>query len=122
MQVLVYISHVGTRKWCLFTAVFSQLSTFTADCLHHPDGWYRNHMGIVLKEIGLFERLFIIQVTDQSDCSCHDAGRQECAEGGLGDTLQEQEAYPLLSQGNGKKDKCVHTQRSLYYVAVPEIS
>ena len=77
---------------------------------------------IKLKEISLFERLFIIQVTDQSDCGCHDAGRQECAEGGLGDTLQEQEADPLLSQGNGKKDECVHTQRSLYCVAIPERS
>ena len=50
---------------------------------------------------------FIVQVTDQSDCSCHDAGRQECAEGGLGDPLQEQETDPLLSQSHGKS---VHTQ------------
>ena len=32
--MLVYISYVA--KACLFTAVFSQLSIFTADCLHHP--------------------------------------------------------------------------------------
>ena len=33
-QVLVYINYVA--KACLFTAVFSQLSIFTADCLRHP--------------------------------------------------------------------------------------
>ena len=32
--MLVYISNV--EKVRLFTAVFSQLSIFTADCLHHP--------------------------------------------------------------------------------------
>ena len=52
---------------------------------------------------------FIVQVTDQSDCSCHDAGRQERTEGGLGNPLQEQEADPLLSQSHGKS---VHTQRT----------
>ena len=33
-QVLVYISYAA--KASLFTAVFSQLSIFTADCLRHP--------------------------------------------------------------------------------------
>ena len=32
--VLVYISYVAKAR--LFTAVFSQLSIFTADCLCHP--------------------------------------------------------------------------------------
>ena len=33
----MYISHVNTvAKACLFTAEFSQLSIFTADCLRHP--------------------------------------------------------------------------------------
>ena len=30
----MYISYVAKAR--LFTAVFSQLSIFTADCLHHP--------------------------------------------------------------------------------------
>ena len=34
---IVYISYVNTvAKAHLFTAVFSQLTIFTADCLHHP--------------------------------------------------------------------------------------
>ena len=33
-QVLVYISNVAKAR--LFTAVLSQLSIFTADCLLHP--------------------------------------------------------------------------------------
>ena len=44
----MYISHVNTvAKACLFTAEFSQLSIFTADCLSsYPDGGYRNRMGV----------------------------------------------------------------------------
>ena len=35
--VLVYFSYLSTvAKACLFTAEFSQLTIFTADCLHHP--------------------------------------------------------------------------------------
>jgi len=35
--VLVYISYVAKAR--LFTAVFSHLSIFIADCLRHPIRW-----------------------------------------------------------------------------------
>ena len=48
--MLVYISYVNAvAKACLFTAVFSQLTIFTADCLSNPIqiySGYRNHMGV----------------------------------------------------------------------------
>ena len=54
----------------------------------------------------------IVQVTGQSDCIHHDAGGQECAEGGVGDPLQEQETHTILPQGSGKPvggiTVCVH--------------